>query len=458
MILIWLLAIIPSAVVTAAVITPPQYDDSYYGELAQMYARLREAEGKKIILIGGSSIAFGVNVKMVEDAFPGYTVCPFGLYGAIGTKAMLDLSKVNISEGDIVLISPEPNPQTMSLYFSATNMWMAVDSDYCMLRYLAWENYGAMAGTGIDYTADKLRYLYEGIKPTTDGVYARDAFDENCSMSYERAYNIMPLLYSGTKVDFSAELVRDDLAAYLNDYYAYCYDRGASVYFNFCPVNALAVADYANLDSYFETLNQKLRFPILGQPENYIFDWEWFFDSDFHMNTPGMSVYSNQLIRDLKFAIEDTHVELVSQPDKPVIPASVREEDEADLDCFILEEIETGYTVIGLTETGRKRTELTIPASCEGKAVRTIEAGVFAGNEQIERITVPETIGFIPDCSFEGCTALREIRFEADHVTCAVGGNLLEGTQAYIYVSTADVYAQYVVDYYWAQYAQRIRY
>ncbi|MCD8308531.1 MAG: hypothetical protein LUD19_01655 [Clostridia bacterium] len=46
---------------------PAQYSETYYGELTQMYSRLKNAEGKKIVIIGNSSVAFGVDSALMEE-------------------------------------------------------------------------------------------------------------------------------------------------------------------------------------------------------------------------------------------------------------------------------------------------------------------------------------------------------------------------------------------------------
>ena len=98
-----------------------------------MYDRLYETEGKKIVFIGNSALAFGLRTDFIKDELPDYKIVNFGLYGAIGTKAMLDLSKDAISEGDIVIVAPERNDQAQSLFFSAENVWLSMDADFSML-------------------------------------------------------------------------------------------------------------------------------------------------------------------------------------------------------------------------------------------------------------------------------------------------------------------------------------
>ena len=95
-----------------------QYRHTFVAELEDKCDLLEETEGKKIIFVGGSSLPFGLRSDLIEQEINGYSVVNFGLYATLGTKVMMDLSKINIGRGDIVVLAPELNEQTYSLYFN----------------------------------------------------------------------------------------------------------------------------------------------------------------------------------------------------------------------------------------------------------------------------------------------------------------------------------------------------
>ena len=134
--LIVLLLLLPIAA-TAAVgfLVPAQFEMTFLGEFDNKVERLQNTDGPKVILVGGSSVAFGVDAELLEQTL-GMPVINFGLYATLGTKTMLDYSKSGIDEGDIIVIAPEMNAQTFSLYFNAEAMWQAVDGHFSLLRYL----------------------------------------------------------------------------------------------------------------------------------------------------------------------------------------------------------------------------------------------------------------------------------------------------------------------------------
>ena len=81
---------IPLSVVSFGFMIPAQYDETYYGELPYMFKRLKEGKEGKIIIVGNSAVAFASRNDLIEQEL-NKEVVTFGLYGAIGTKAMMDL-------------------------------------------------------------------------------------------------------------------------------------------------------------------------------------------------------------------------------------------------------------------------------------------------------------------------------------------------------------------------------
>ena len=450
-----LLLTIPLSLSVIFLATPDAYDETYYGALTPMYDRLKAAEGKRIILVGGSAMAFGVNVSFLEAELEGCTVCPFGLYGTLGTKAMLELVKPHLRQGDIVILSPEIDQLPLSLYFSSAELWKAAESDLSIAIHSG--DIGAMLGSFPEYLADRSRYAAEG-KPTTQGVYRADSFDENCQLIYPRPYNLLPDLYdSNTPVTFDPALLQPDFLEYLNAYHRYCSAVGAAVYYNFCPVNRMAVSGNADIAGFYRKLLKELDFPVLGDPDRYLMDAEWFYDSNFHLNTAGSQVYSAQLTEDLKSALGDSSPTPFEMPEKPLAPMAQVEGNNRDAGCFTYEVRSNGIHVTGRTPEGLGREELILPSAYDGIPVVSFSPEVFGGDVHLRQVTIPVTVRSIYDNSFFGCSNLERIVLEAATPNCTVGTGLLNGCQnARIITPSKESYLGYIVNYYWAQYASRL--
>lgn len=454
------------AVIIAGLSIPPQYAETYYGELHAMYSRLKETKGRKVVIIGNSNVAFGVDSALMEELLHAggleYTVCNFGLYGSLGTKLMLDLSRKYIGEGDIVIFVPELYEQLVSLYFSAEEAWYALDGGMEMFWDMSESDRGALAGSFFGYAAKKYAQWRTGEVAEASGVYARASFDERCDLkNYERPYNTMP---GGTDTNNPIKLDPGIYGAgfieYVNGYYEEISKKGADMYYSFPPMNADSVTDKSEgaQDAFYEYVSTNFAFPVMSDIADYIMDKEWFYDSNFHLNESGMTVRTVQLVNDLKNQLGNTSKTEAVIPEKPVVPDPdiEGEGDNSCKDCFEYEQDGNYYRIVGLSEEGRGRSELVVPYQVNGLYVTEFSADTFAGNTEVERITVQANIRTLYDGSFEGCTNLKELVLEHGSPSdISVGYDLDRGCDCRIYVPE-EALSAFKNNYFWGSYAEKL--
>lgn len=110
---------------------PAQYSNTFVGELPAKRALLAaESDKPRLILVGGSAAAFGVDSALLARELPDYQPVNFGLYAALGTRVMLDLSIKELRPGDLVVVMPEQQRQALSDTVGADAFWQAVDGDF----------------------------------------------------------------------------------------------------------------------------------------------------------------------------------------------------------------------------------------------------------------------------------------------------------------------------------------
>lgn len=396
---------------------PVQFGDTFMGELKSKYERLKETSGKRIVLVGGSGVAFDCDSALMDDFFPSYEIVNFGMYAGLGTKAVMDLSENYIHEGDIVIFSPEQSEQTFSDYFNGEYMWQAADGAFGMLRDLKSENFEAMLGNFPRFALEKLNYVMKGQKPQTDSIYQKKSFNTYGDIELDTCReNILPNGYDvNQKVRFTEDVVQPEFMDYMNDWAKRLEKKGAVVWYRYCPVNKLSVEDMDDLAAYDVFLRQKLDFPVIGNPENSLMEAEWFFDTNFHLNQPGKEVNTVQLIRDMKAMLGDDRAVTVELPEKP------------------------------------HRTWGEI--SAETRIWTAKDSETYQGEETI---VIPENVTQIEDYAFSNCAGLKQIVLEQkDPSKCIVGQHLLDGTGAEILVPQMSV-DSYKRNYFWSVYAGRI--
>ena len=396
---------------------PVQFGDTFMGELKSKYERLKETSGKRIVLVGGSGVAFDCDSALMDDFFPSYEIVNFGMYAGLGTKAVMDLSENYIHEGDIVILSPELSEQTFSDYFNGEYMWQAADGAFGMLRDLKSENFDAMLGNFPRFALEKLNYVMKGQKPQTDSIYQKKSFNTYGDIELDTCReNILPNGYDvNQKVRFTEDVVQPEFMDYMNDWAKRLEKKGAVVWYRYCPVNKLSVEDMDDLAAYDVFLRQKLDFPVIGNPKNSLMEAEWFFDTNFHLNQPGKEVNTVQLIRDMKAMLGDDRAVTVELPEKP-------------------------HRTWG-------------EVSAETRIWTAKDSETYQGEETI---VIPENVTQIEDYAFSNCAGLKQIVLEQkDPSKCIVGQHLLDGTGAEILVPQMSV-DSYKRNYFWSVYAGRI--
>lgn len=461
---ILILIAIPISIASIGFIIPPQFNETYYGELPYMFDRLKKAKDSKIVIVGNSSIAFGVRSDIIQKELNKETVT-FGLYGAIGTKAMMDLSKVGIKNGDIVILAPEISEQGLSLYFSAENMWMAVDGRYDLLNYIAKDNRQAMVGNFPYFASKKYDYFIKGKKPELEGVYMQSSFNldnqEVGYMTYYRDHNTMLNGYdSNGLIDFNTNYLSDEFVDYVNEYNDYVNKKGAKLYYGFVPMNNRAiVSSLDNINNFYDLLKEKLNCPILGHVSSYFYDFEWFYDNNAHLNSSGVYIYNKCLIDDLKIVLEDSSITNIDIPEKPDIPFVPYEEgDDTDAQLFEYEEYSSGYKIAAIKEEGRERNKIVVPSTYNDKPVVAFDVNTFINCANLNELTISKNIRSLPDNGFIGCNSLsRLVLLQENPNNIGVGTALLDGApNCTIYVKEKS-YDNYVNNYNWAYYRNKIK-
>ena len=486
-----LILIIPFAVLFLVTeLIENQYRNTFVAELEDKCVRLNNTEGKKIIFVGGSSLPFGLRSDLIEQAIEGYTVVNFGLYATLGTKVMMDLSKMNIGKGDIVVLSPELNEQTYSLYFNPVALEEALDGFSFKYKYLSLQDNLSLFYNYYKFAFKKLEYSAKNSTPDPIGIYRHDSFNDYGDISAERAYNKMPGgVDTNMYVYTDDRLLDNSFIGYVNDYVKYVNGRGASIYFNFSPTNRLALKSSQTARQKFQTdLQDKLNCNILCNIEECIINEGYFYDTNFHLNSSGAVYFTNTIINNLKRVLNlnynpnqtpgsnpgENNNPDITIPDIPEMPdwggnivvpdtppADKTEFDkykgEVNIDYmeFFNYRLISGsfYQIIGVKDEYKNMEEIIVPSAYNGKAVTMLTANAFRGCANLKRIHIGKTIRSLEGGCFNECISLEGIymyELDGNQITVPREG-LLEGSGKNVKIYILDG-ANYTTGYTWSQY------
>ncbi|MBR6051929.1 MAG: hypothetical protein IKP68_12115 [Clostridia bacterium] len=459
-------------VVSLGFFIPPQFDLTFLGELKYKVDRLYSIKEPKIVVIGGSSVPFGVDSGLMEEMV-GMPVVNFGLYATLGTKLMLDLSLGAIRKGDVIIIAPETDPQTYSLYFNAEAAWQAADSDFSILLKMSGKDAPKMIGGFWKYTYQKVKYALASEHLDPSGIYNRASFDEYGDISYERPYNVMTLGYdSNTTVKFSPDIISTDFIDYVNEYTKKAETKGATVLFSFSPVNEDGIdpsTTLGTLNEFTSFIDEKFTAKRISDPNDYLYRSGYFYDSNFHVNDAGMTLHTATLAKDIATAlgveIKKT-VDIPPVPEKPDDPEFPTVEFDENEKYFTFAEMNVGgklvgYKIVGVSDEGKAQKTLITPVVYNKKAVIMIGAGALNGCAELEEVTVSRSIRELENGAFAGAPKLTKIHIlepdpELVTVDCFVDDprdGLCRGMneKARFYVP-AEAVNDYQLGYFWAKY------
>lgn len=90
----------------ASVVLPFGQSDDYDLAIQDKSNRLETIDGRRLIILGGSNVAFGINSDLIQKKF-GLQTVNLGLHAALGIKYQFRMIKKQLREGDVVVLLPE---------------------------------------------------------------------------------------------------------------------------------------------------------------------------------------------------------------------------------------------------------------------------------------------------------------------------------------------------------------
>ncbi len=277
---------------------PGTFHDGYTSLIVDKYRILQKTNDPKIIIVSGSSSAFGLNQYMLSEK-TGYKVVNLGLHAGFGNGFCTELAKENIKEGDIVLLGYEYHwLEGFNLYDQSLIM-TGIDDNVDLYKHIPLTHWHEFIGYIFKYAS--LKNSYEG----SSGIYSRDSFDENAQMIVKRTY-VMGSPFDARQygtIDITGIDLSEEVVEYLMKLKKYIEDEGASVYFISPPILKQAVVcDYSEFARIKQQEESIIGIPYISNQIDYLFDDELMSNAIYHCSNEGEMVRTRLLIDDLRNA------------------------------------------------------------------------------------------------------------------------------------------------------------
>jgi hypothetical protein len=275
-----------------------QLPENFY-ELAiiDKHRILAATNSPKLVLAGGSNLAFGIDSAEIQNKFH-IPVVNMGLTAGVGLGRILDDISPFMNSGDILLIVPE--------YEYFINAWNGTRAAYELIfdmrqyRLLLSPYYGLPSGFSNYLSMHLFGHLIGIIQKTINNPffysYSRDGFNEYGDYIKHLEMETLPF---GSNSDLGTLN-----QTYFNHFFQFVYmfsKREITVVLSYPCYEEQSFRNSAEfilkLDMAFRSKENLL---VLSSPESYCYPFNYFYDLVYHLNEEGRSVRTDQLIQDLQ--------------------------------------------------------------------------------------------------------------------------------------------------------------
>lgn len=279
------------------VIVMPQYLLNYQASLIDKNERLCSIDGAKIVLVGNSNWAFGVDSQKLEEAM-GMPVVNMGMHGGIGNPFNEQAAVQNIHEGDIVIISYS-NFADGDMIKNPELAWITIENHPALWKYIRLKDWPDMIKAYPTYLKDCLDLWSQGIGNMDSGTeYSRLQFNEYGDNIYDR-----PALVVSDEELSEAHIpeIGDETIDRLNKLNQTLQEKGATLLVTPYPTPVTAytppIEEYV---AFSDQIEERLDFPLIGRYEDYRMDKNLFYNTYLHLNNEGKQLRTQMLIGDLQ--------------------------------------------------------------------------------------------------------------------------------------------------------------
>jgi hypothetical protein len=291
----------------------------YLAAYADKLARLEHLAPPRLILVGGSSMAFGVDSRMLEEEL-GRPVVNLGLHAATGMEFQLNTLRPFLRRGDVVVLGLE---YEILDGFART-------FEILQIAFVEPRALGRLAGIQQKQVLDELHLFLGGLvrsclqtarerRLAATAVWSRKAFTERGDI---RASLRRPSLVAASAAgpvprgrfpQNNSPLPLPDrprLARHMRALQAFVQEAsraGAVVTFTHPPHPRPRLARSARaLAEYARALETCAGLVVLDGALDRGYPWELFFDNFYHLNAAGMARHTEDLITVLRPRLADT--------------------------------------------------------------------------------------------------------------------------------------------------------
>ena len=284
----------------------------YLASTIEKHQRLEApSEKPRVIFVGGSSMAFGMDGATVERILPGYRAVNMGLHAKVGAPFMLWEISDDLREGDVVVLGLEyaQYERDLSSYF----ILRMINFYPRNIRHVPWKQVPDVALSHLGHLVRLGRRGLLGRSPKAKPPYVRSGFNEYGDLVVHHSLPGGRAPAEGQEqlpprkpaiVMYGAERpagYTEEMMDRLKEFHAVCSEKGVRVFIVWPPISYRDLKANAKLiGELVERVRAEQTIPVIQTPEEATYPQRLFFNNDFyHMNKDGAEARAEAIARRL---------------------------------------------------------------------------------------------------------------------------------------------------------------
>ena len=286
-------------------------NDNYLAAGLEKDRLIRNTPSPKIILVGGSNLAFGIYSKRLEDSL-GLKVVNMGLYAKLGLRYMLAQVRPYIKKGDVVVVVPEydqfygdfangDNTLNTALLYAPADRIPDFIRSYSIVDVVLRPRVENARRSFLKAVASAVGREQQFFPPDTNPVYNRNSFNGygdvvahlgkpgmNPDSIYVKPLPPLKEFNRGTLSDLNA-IAGGARAAGAHSYFMFpsYIDRSYNI-------------NIPAIDSLRRKIASGTSMAIVGAPADFVYPKQYFFDTRYHLTGEGRHLRTLKMIEVLR--------------------------------------------------------------------------------------------------------------------------------------------------------------
>lgn len=280
----------------------PTYPSNAYMKIFNVkFRQLQETPGPRIVLLGGSAAAFGLDNSLLAE-LTGYNVVNMGVHAGLGASIYLDAALDYARPEDVMVIAFE-----YDIPFPQGDFGLAVNGmrEEELVKYMANGRWNFFSRCWLPYTLYKCNTWIRHIggkkrEYDSDSPYSLLSFDDAAQMIFPRPAGVIDADRFRERNPPFTLYANSEMLDAINTFGVMLEKKGATALFSFPPTWGDALTnskeDIASVQREFES---RLHIPVISKISDYLFAENLMYDTRYHCNDLGEKARTRLLARDI---------------------------------------------------------------------------------------------------------------------------------------------------------------